>query len=65
MNAEQKILEAYRASDTRGKLSILEYAMSMAEDWPELTSADDAIELAAGNLEDFESPTIIGPPIKI
>ena len=37
MNTEKRLLDLYRASDARGRASILEHAESTAEDWP----ADD------------------------
>ncbi len=68
MNDAQLILNAYHASDDRGKLSILEYAVSTAEDWPaarvELLPVDPGA-LASGELVDLEAPAIIRPPIEI
>ncbi len=67
MTDEQKILSAYRASDVRGKRSILEYALSTAEDWPMMSehglvdaSIINAGRFASGQLEDVEAPSIIG-----
>lgn len=44
MNAEEaELITAYRLSDARGKQTIIDYARSMSEDWPEplITSAND------------------------
>jgi hypothetical protein len=32
---EAELIEAYRLSDARGRQTIIEYARSMSEDWPE------------------------------
>lgn len=68
MNDEQKLLTAYRASDARGKASILDYATSTAEDWPEVKAScagaviGDATSFSGGQLDDFEPPPVIGAP---
>lgn len=70
MNYEQVLLEAFRGSDERGRQSILDYAISMAEDWPAGTDSaaltlpivDDPACLPGGDLHDLESPTVISPP---
>jgi hypothetical protein len=67
MTDEQMIIKAFRGSDARGKASIIQYATSMAEDWPEqlhrAVGFVDAPELADGKLDDVEPPTIIGPAV--
>lgn len=72
MTDEQKILNAFRASDDRGRKAILEFAVSTAEDWPAprqhgsspiLANAGDAVALPERELDDFEPPAIIGAPV--
>lgn len=71
MSYEQQILNAFRSSDERGRKSILDYAVSMAEDWPApcdtkllgAVGAVDAVTLSGGKLDDIESPPVVGPPV--
>jgi hypothetical protein len=66
MNVEQQLLKSFYASDGRGRLAILEYAASMAEDWPDLglglgqIIADPAC-LPGSELDNLEPPPIVGP----
>lgn len=71
MTNEQKLLKAFNASDTRGRDSILQYAVSMAEDWPAPRDESlcgvgrpvDASELVGGELDDIEPATVVRPTV--
>lgn len=63
MTGEDQLVKAYRLSDARGKASILDYAQSMAEDWPDLLSLlANTSDLTSGKLEDVETPPVVSPP---
>lgn len=63
MTDEQKLLQSYRMSDDRGKRS-MDYAVSMAEDWPDESSAlgaSQSLSLPGGELENVEATPVICP----
>lgn len=68
MTDEQKLLKSYRLADDRGKASILDHAVSTAEDWPniidelQLTHSSSApVGLACSELKDLVPSPVIRP----
>lgn len=68
MTDEQKLLAHYRASDDRGKSSILEHAASTAEDWPAESPSQlnngvsDPVSLSGSELDDLVPTPVVRPP---
>jgi len=67
MNDEQKLLNAYRASDERGQQSILETALSTAEDWPSVANLlpIDSCALPGRKLGDLEASPVISSSVEV
>lgn len=64
MTNERKLLSAYAMSDDRGKQSILDHALSTAEDWPlvSVVAPSGPVGLPGGKLDDLEPPPLISTP---
>lgn len=65
MTNERKLLSAYAMSDDRGKQSILDHALSTAEDWPlvNVVIPSSPVSLPGGKLDDLEPPPLVRPPV--
>lgn len=63
MLEDEKLLSAFRKTDSRGQTAVLAYAISMSEDWP--LEFAGAISLPTGELDDLKSPPVVSAPKKV
>ena len=63
MLEDEKLLSAFRKTDSRGQAAVLAYAISMSEDWP--LDIPGTVGLSTGELDDLKSPPVVSAPKKV